>query len=153
MFFTWYMCQQFLLGRQTPTEPLVPRRCTLGIMFVTHIPLASPVQMRSWFNLVPSDWWSAPAWEQVALLRFLLISSREPSGALYTGSQPSACPRLSFGCNPLIPVPGMDWCHPCHADVKVSYSFITGWGTDTDLSLNSSQSHWNQISACFLFFF
>ena len=153
MFFTWYMCQQVPLGRKTPTEPLVPRRCTLWIMFVTHIPLASPVQMGSWFNLVPPDWQSPPAWGQVALLRFLLISSSGSSGVLYMGSQPSACPRLSFSCNALIPVLDTDCCYPCHADFKVSYSFITRWSTDTDLLLNSSQLHWNQISACFFFFF
>ena len=92
-------------------------------------------------------------WGQVALLRFLLISSRGSSGVLYMGSQPSACPLLSFSCNPFIPVLDTDWCHPCHADFKVSYSFITRWSTDTDLLLNSSQLHWNQISACFFFFF
>ena len=122
-----------------------PKEAYSGIMFVTHIPLASPVQMRSGFNLVSPDWWSPPAWEQDALLRFLLISSRESLGVLYMGSQPSACPQLSLSCSPLIPVLDMHWCCPCHIDFKVSYSFVTGLSTDTDLSLNSPQPYWNWV--------
>lgn len=138
------MSQWFLHHRQTPTSIIVPRKHTPWIMFVTHVPRASPVLLRSQFNLVSPDWWSPPAWEQDVLLRFLLISFRESPGC-------STWPRSSLyvlGCSLVSarwPCSGQGLMLPltCWLQGKLLFYY---WTKHRHLPFpNSSQFYWDQV--------
>lgn len=66
------------------------------------------------------------------------------SGVFHVGSQPSVCAWRFLSSSLLIPALAKESCCSCHADFKLSYSFIIRLSTDADPFLKSSQPYWDQ---------